>query len=82
MAMDSRCARVRAPTFLWAFSMCEMTVSRETLSAVAISPSVQLASAAPEPSTWLLMIVGIGGIGLRLRRAKTAAGRVAGALLA
>jgi hypothetical protein len=31
-------------------------------------------SAAPEPSTWLLMIAGIGGIGLMLRRAKTAVG--------
>ena len=29
-----------------------------------------IASAAPEPSTWLLMIAGIGGIGLMLRRAK------------
>ncbi len=27
-------------------------------------------SAAPEPSTWLLMFAGIGGIGLMLRRAK------------
>ncbi len=27
-------------------------------------------SAAPEPSTWLLMLAGIGGIGLMLRRAK------------
>ena len=29
-----------------------------------------LTSAAPEPSTWLLMFAGIGGIGLMLRRAK------------
>ena len=28
-------------------------------------------AAAPEPSTWLLMFAGIGGIGLMLRRAKT-----------
>ena len=32
------------------------------------------ASAIPEPSTWLLMIVGIGGIGLMLRRAKQSMG--------
>ena len=31
-------------------------------------------SAAPEPSTWLLMIAGIGGIGLMLRRAKKTMG--------
>ncbi len=31
-------------------------------------------SAAPEPSTWLLMFVGIGGIGLMLRRAKKTMG--------
>ncbi len=31
-------------------------------------------SAAPEPSTWLLMFVGIGGIGLMLRRAKKITG--------
>ena len=31
-------------------------------------------SAAPEPSTWLLMIAGVGGIGLMLRRAKKTAG--------
>ena len=29
-----------------------------------------LVSAAPEPSTWSLMIVGLGGVGLMLRRAK------------
>ena len=29
-----------------------------------------LTSAAPEPSTWLLMLAGIGGIGLMLRQAK------------
>lgn len=31
-------------------------------------------SAAPEPSTWLLMFAGIGGIGLMLRRAKQTMG--------
>ena len=31
-------------------------------------------SAAPEPSTWLLMIAGIGGIGLLLRQSKRTAG--------
>ena len=31
-------------------------------------------SAVPEPSTWLLMIAGIGGIGLMLRRAKQISG--------
>jgi uncharacterized protein YaiE (UPF0345 family) len=31
-------------------------------------------SAVPEPSTWLLMIAGIGGIGLMLRRAKKSVG--------
>ena len=31
-------------------------------------------SAVPEPSTWLLMIAGIGGIGLMLRRAKQTMG--------
>jgi hypothetical protein len=28
-------------------------------------------SAAPEPAAWLLMIAGLGGVGLMLRRAKT-----------
>ena len=32
------------------------------------------ASAAPEPSTWLLMFAGIGGIGLMLRRTKKTMG--------
>jgi hypothetical protein len=31
-------------------------------------------SAVPEPSTWLLMIAGIGGIGLMLRRSKQSMG--------
>jgi len=31
-------------------------------------------SAAPEPSTWLLMFVGVGAIGLMMRRAKAATG--------
>ncbi len=38
---------------------------------ISVTPS-SLISAAPEPSTWLLMIAGVGGIGLMLRRAKTA----------
>ncbi len=33
-----------------------------------------ITSAAPEPSTWLLMFAGIGGIGLMLRRAKKTMG--------
>jgi hypothetical protein len=33
-----------------------------------------IASATPEPSTWLLMIGGLGGIGLMLRRAKKTTG--------
>ncbi len=36
-------------------------------------------SAAPEPSTWLLMFAGIGGIGLMLRRKKPESGTLAGA---
>ncbi len=32
--------------------------------------NVAAISAAPEPSTWLLMFAGIGGISLMLRRAK------------
>jgi hypothetical protein len=39
-------------------------------------------SAAPEPATWALMIAGIGGIGLMLRRGKMASCRAAGVLLA
>jgi hypothetical protein len=31
-------------------------------------------SAAPEPSTWLLMLAGIGGVGLMMRRVKKTAG--------
>ena len=34
----------------------------------------KFASAAPEPSTWLLMFAGIGGIGLMMRRAKQISG--------
>ena len=37
---------------------------------VAVSISDSSVSAAPEPSTWLLMFAGIGGIGLMLRQAK------------
>ena len=33
-----------------------------------------VSSAVPEPSTWLLLIAGIGGIGLMLRRAKQTMG--------
>ena len=36
-----------------------------------ISPTI---SAAPEPSTWVLMVAGIGGVGLMLRRAKQTMG--------
>ena len=38
---------------------------------IAITSAV---SAAPEPSTWLLMIAAIGGVGLMLRRAKKTMG--------
>jgi len=34
-------------------------------------------SAAPEPSTWLLMMAGIGAAGLWLRRAKASSGALA-----
>ncbi len=40
----------------------------------AASFTVPDVSAAPEPSTWLLMFAGIGGIGLMLRRAKQTMG--------
>ena len=36
--------------------------------------TISTVSAVPEPSTWLLMIAGIGGIGLMLRRAKQTMG--------
>ncbi len=39
-------------------------------------------SAAPEPSTWLLMMMGVGGAGLMLRRARTAADPARDAFLA
>jgi hypothetical protein len=39
-------------------------------------------SSAPEPSTWLLMLGGIGGIGLMLRQAKRKTGQRLAALLA
>jgi hypothetical protein len=35
-----------------------------------ITPTSVTTSPAPEPSTWLLMIAGIGGAGLMLRRAR------------
>jgi hypothetical protein len=45
------------------------------------TPGPATISATPEPSTWALMIAGLGGIGLMLRRAKTAMGlRANGAL--
>ena len=40
---------------------------------IAVS-AVSAISAAPEPSTWLLMLAGIGGIGLMLRRARKTMG--------
>jgi hypothetical protein len=40
---------------------------------ISVTPS-SLISAAPEPSTWLLMIAGVAGIGLMLRRANTSVG--------
>jgi hypothetical protein len=36
--------------------------------------SLSVISAVPEPSTWLLMIAGIGGLGLMLRRANKSVG--------
>ena len=42
--------------------------------ASASAPGNSPISAAPEPSTWLLMFAGIGGIGLMLRRAKKTIG--------
>jgi len=38
------------------------------------TPTTVTVSAAPEPSTWLLMVAGVGAIGLMLRRAKTTLG--------
>ena len=35
---------------------------------------ISAVSAAPEPSTWLLMFAGSGGIGLMMRRAKKTMG--------
>ena len=43
-------------------------------SGVSYATQVGGVSAAPEPSTWLLMFAGIGGIGLMLRRAKKTMG--------
>jgi len=61
-----------APTFkLGTFQL----IGGETLTITAPDgppPSLDIASAAPEPSAWLLMMAGVGGIGLLLRRAKTA----------
>ncbi len=39
-----------------------------------VSVTASSVSAAPEPSTWLLMFAGLGGIGLMLRRAKKTMG--------
>jgi hypothetical protein len=44
------------------------TATSATVAAVAVS-------AAPEPSTWMLMIAGVGMIGLALRRRRTSWGR-------
>jgi hypothetical protein len=41
---------------------------------ISFTASAGAVSAVPEPSTWLLMIAGIGGIGLMLRRAKKSVG--------
>ena len=41
---------------------------------ILISQTPPVVSPAPEPSTWLLMFGGIGGIGLMLRRAKQSMG--------
>ena len=39
-------------------------------SGISYATQVSSVSAAPEPSTWLLMFAGLGGVGLMLRRAK------------
>jgi hypothetical protein len=46
---------------------------------VIFTPLALTISAAPEPSTWLLMMAGIGGIGLMMRWNKRERGSVAGA---
>ena len=43
-------------------------------SIVNVDSAAPAISAAPEPSTWLLMFAGIGGIGLMLRRARKTMG--------
>jgi hypothetical protein len=44
-----------------------------TITAAAFDYQLVTVSPTPEPSTWLLMFVGVGAVGLMLRRAKTAA---------
>ncbi len=43
-----------------------------------LSPTSATISAAPEPSTWLLMLAGIGSFGLMMRRNKREGGSLAG----
>ena len=52
------------------------TVTNEgtEITSISYDPVGGSVSAAPEPSTWLLMIAGIGGIGLMLRRTKKTMG--------
>ena len=45
-----------------------------TFGSIDVTGSPDGVSAAPEPSTWLLMFAGIGGIGMMLRRAKRTTG--------
>ena len=44
------------------------------ITSISYTPVAGAVSAAPEPSTWLLMLAGLGGIGLMLRRARTSKG--------
>ena len=50
--------------------LAAVTDNGTLIDSITYNPVSGSASAAPEPSTWLLMIVGIGGIGFMLRQAK------------
>jgi hypothetical protein len=60
-------------------SVSSLLIGLDTQAGSGTVPSLSYAgalnvSAAPEPSTWLLMIAGVSGVGLMLRRAKRALG--------